>query len=157
MIRIGIGTDIHQLAESRDLILAGIKIPHHLGLLGHSDADVIIHAVIDAILGALAWGDIGSWFPDTDQTYKDIDSSILLTKVWKEATAKGWNLVNLDISILIEKPKLRPYIDEMRAKLAELLGAALTQVSIKATTAETLGFVGRAEGVLAQAVVLIES
>ena len=154
-LRIGFGTDIHAFSENRPLILCGVTIPHNKGLLGHSDADVGIHALIDAILGALAWGDIGSWFPDTDEKYKDIDSLILFSEVWAKVVEHGWSLSNCDLTFLLEKPKLRPHIDTMRAGLAELFGAGLDQISIKATTGERLGFIGREEGILAQAVVML--
>lgn len=154
-IRVGSGTDIHAFAENRPLILCGVKIEHGRGLLGHSDADVGLHALIDAILGALAWGDIGSWFPDTDQKYKNIDSAILFKEVWAKVLEHGWSLSNCDLTFLLEKPKLRPHIDTMRARLAELFGAGLDQVSIKATTGEKMGFIGREEGILAHAVVVL--
>ena len=154
-LRIGSGTDIHAFTENRPLILCGIKIDYDRGLLGHSDADVALHALIDAILGALAWGDIGSWFPDTDQKIKDIDSTVLFSEVWAKVVEHGWSLSNCDLTLLLERPKLRPYIDVMRARLAELFGAGLDQVSVKATTGEKLGFVGREEGILAQAVVML--
>jgi 2-C-methyl-D-erythritol 2,4-cyclodiphosphate synthase len=154
-IRIGSGTDIHAFAENRPLILCGLTIEHSRGLLGHSDADVGLHALIDAVLGALAWGDIGSWFPDTDQKYKNIDSSILFKEVWAKVLEHGWSLSNCDLTFLLEKPKLRPHIDTMRARLAELFGAGLDQISVKATTGEKMGFVGREEGILAHAVVVL--
>lgn len=154
-IRIGSGTDIHAFVENRPLILCGVEIEHSRGLLGHSDADVGLHALIDAILGALAWGDIGSWFPDTDQKYKNIDSAILFKEVWAKVLEHGWSLSNCDLTFLLEKPKLRPHIDSMRAKMAELFGAGLDQVSIKATTGEKMGFIGREEGILAHAVVVL--
>lgn len=154
-LRIGSGTDIHAFSESRPLILCGVKIDHDKGLLGHSDADVALHALIDAVLGALAWGDIGSWFPDTDQKFKDIDSAKLFSEVWAKVVAHGWSLSNCDLTLLLERPKLRPHIDTMRGRLAELFGAGLDQVSVKATTGEKLGFVGREEGIMAQAVVML--
>jgi len=154
-LRIGSGIDIHAFCDDRPLILCGLKIDYERGLLGHSDADVALHAVIDAILGALAWGDIGSWFPDTDKKFKDVDSTLLFSKVWAKATQHGWSLSNCDLTLLLEKPKLRPYIDSMRASLSELFGAGLDQISVKATTGERLGFVGREEGILANAIVML--
>lgn len=154
-IRIGSGTDIHAFAENRALILCGVEIEHSRGLLGHSDADVGLHALIDAVLGALAWGDIGSWFPDTDQKYKNIDSAILFKEVWAKVIEHGWALSNCDLTLLLEKPKLRPHIDSMRACLAELFGAGIDQISVKATTGEKMGFIGREEGILAHAVVVL--
>ncbi|MBL0389431.1 2-C-methyl-D-erythritol 2,4-cyclodiphosphate synthase [Tumebacillus sp. ITR2] len=155
MMRIGMGYDVHELVENRPLILGGITIPHEKGLLGHSDADVLLHAVKDAILGALALGDIGLHFPDTDERFKGADSVKLLTHVWSLATERGYVLGNLDCVIMAQRPKLRPYIDEMRGVLARELGADLDQVNVKATTTEKLGFVGREEGIAAQAVVLL--
>ncbi len=154
-LRIGSGIDIHAFIENRPLILCGVKLDHYRGLAGHSDADVAIHALIDAILGALAWGDIGSWFPDTDPQYKGANSVELFKQVWLKVTEKGWRLSNCDLTLLLEKPKLRPHIDSMRESLAGLLKADLDQVSIKATTGEKMGFIGREEGVLAQAVVIL--
>lgn len=154
--RIGIGYDVHQLVEGRDLILAGLKIPHTKGLLGHSDADVALHAITDAILGALALGDIGSWFPDNDNSFKDIDSAILLKKVYDHVVSMGWSISNLDCSIIAQAPKLRPHIDGMRLKVSEILTISLDRVSIKATTTEKLGFVGRGEGIATEAVVMLK-
>ncbi|KEO81711.1 2-C-methyl-D-erythritol 2,4-cyclodiphosphate synthase [Tumebacillus flagellatus] len=155
MMRIGMGYDVHELVEGRPLILGGVTIPHEKGLLGHSDADVLLHAVKDAILGALALGDIGLHFPDTDERFKGADSVKLLSHVWSLATERGYTLGNLDCVIMAQRPKLRPYIDEMRGVLARELGADLDQVNVKATTTEKLGFVGREEGMAAQAVVLL--
>lgn len=156
MMRIGHGYDVHKLVEGRDLILGGVKIPHRLGLLGHSDADVLLHAVSDALLGALALGDIGKHFPDTDPAYKGADSMVLLRNVMALVEQEGYRLVNLDATILAQAPKLRPYIDEMRANIAKALGADISQVSVKATTEEHLGFTGREEGISAHCVALVE-
>lgn len=156
MMRIGHGYDVHKLVEGRDLILGGVKIPHRLGLLGHSDADVLLHAISDALLGALALGDIGKHFPDTDPAYKGADSMVLLAEVMKLVEREGYRLVNLDATILAQAPKLRPYIDEMRANIAKTLGADISQVSVKATTEEHLGFTGREEGISAHCVALLE-
>ncbi|HMO17265.1 MAG TPA: 2-C-methyl-D-erythritol 2,4-cyclodiphosphate synthase [Oligoflexia bacterium] len=155
-IRIGYGIDIHQFQVGRPLILGGCHIASEKGLMGHSDADVLLHSITDAILGALALGDIGSWFPDTDPEYKNADSKVLLSTVWNKVhSIDGWNLVNLDCTVILEKPKLRFYIDQMRESVAGILDADISRVSIKATTSEKLGFVGREEGISAQAVVLI--
>jgi 2-C-methyl-D-erythritol 2,4-cyclodiphosphate synthase len=156
-MRIGFGYDVHRFIEGRELWLGGIKIPHTLGLLGHSDADVVIHAICDALLGAAALGDIGKHFPDTDPKYKGIDSKILLTETWKLITAKGYSIQNIDATIAIQVPKIAPYIEMMRNTLSSLLNADIDQISIKATTTEKLGFEGREEGVSAYAVVLLNS
>ncbi|WP_157721837.1 2-C-methyl-D-erythritol 2,4-cyclodiphosphate synthase [Tumebacillus avium] len=155
MMRVGMGYDVHQLVEGRDLILGGVLIPHEKGLLGHSDADVLLHAIKDALLGAIAEGDIGKHFPDTDERFKGADSLKLLTHVWSMVKERGYVLANLDCVIMAERPKLRPYIDEMRGVIARELEAELGQVNVKATTTEKLGFVGREEGMAAQAVVLL--
>ncbi|MCX7572275.1 2-C-methyl-D-erythritol 2,4-cyclodiphosphate synthase [Tumebacillus sp. DT12] len=155
MIRVGLGYDVHQLVENRPLILGGVLIPHDKGLLGHSDADVLLHAVKDALLGAIAEGDIGRHFPDTDDRFKGADSVKLLTHVWSMVKERGYKLGNLDCVIMAQKPKLAPYIDEMRGVLARELNAELGQINVKATTTEKLGFVGREEGIAAQAVVLL--
>jgi 2-C-methyl-D-erythritol 2,4-cyclodiphosphate synthase len=155
-IRIGIGADVHQFIEGRPLILGGVVIPYHKGLLGHSDADVVLHALTDAILGALAWGDIGSWFPDTDPAYKGADSAVLLDMVWKEVRKQGWDLGNLDITVLLQRPKLRPYIDSIRKRISEILCVGIDNVSVKASTTEKLGFVGREEGIFCEAVVILK-
>lgn len=155
MIRIGQGYDVHKLVEDRDLWICGIKIPHTHGLLGHSDADVAIHALCDALLGALALGDIGKHFPDSDPKYKGIDSKILLQHVMELIRSYGYDLVNCDITICAEAPKFRPYIDEMRRTLAGVMNIAPEQVSVKATTTERLGFTGRREGISAMAVSLL--
>lgn len=155
MIRIGQGFDVHQLVEGRPLIIGGITIPYEKGLLGHSDADVLLHTVADAVLGALAEGDIGKHFPDTDMAFKDADSKVLLKEVWKIAKEKGYKLGNIDCTIIAERPKMRPYIDQMREVIAGLLEASPEQVNVKATTTEKLGFPGRGEGIASQAAVLL--
>ncbi len=157
MIRIGQGYDVHKLVEDRELWICGVKIPHTHGLLGHSDADVAIHALCDALLGALALGDIGKHFPDSDPKYKGIDSKILLRNVMQLVRDKGYELGNCDITIAAEAPKFRPYIDTMRETLAEVMGVDASQVSVKATTTEKLGFTGRREGISALAVCLLNS
>lgn len=156
MFRIGHGFDVHAFAEGRPLIIGGIEIPHELGLKGHSDADVLLHTMADAILGALALGDIGKFFPDTDEIYKDMDSKVLLSEVVDMMERKGYRLGNIDAVIMAEKPKFRPYIDEMRQVSASLLKTDLSNVNIKATTTEKLGFTGRGEGIASEAVVLLE-
>jgi len=156
MMRIGHGMDVHRLVEGRKLILCGVEVPHTLGLLGHSDADVATHALMDALLGALALGDIGKLFPDTDEQYRGADSIELLKHVYAVVGEKGWKLGNADITIVAQKPKLRPYIDTMRARLAEAMGVAVEQVSVKATTTEKMGFEGEEKGISAHAVCLIE-
>lgn len=155
-MRIGTGYDVHELVEGRRLVLGGIEIPFEKGLLGHSDADVLIHAVMDSILGALALGDIGLLFPDTDMKYKDIDSKILLKKVVEVMKENNFQIGNVDVVVMAQRPKLRPYIDEMRSVISEILLTDVKNVSIKATTTEKLGFVGREEGIAAQAVVILE-
>ena len=155
-MRIGIGYDVHRLEENRKLILGGVEIPHHLGLLGHSDADVLLHAVTDALLGALALGDIGKHFPDTDARYKDQDSRLFLRLVYALVKKEGYKLGNLDCVVMAQQPKLAPHIDLMRMYLAEDLQSDLAQISIKATTTEKLGFVGKEEGIAAQAICLLE-
>lgn len=156
IMRIGIGYDVHQLVPDRKLWLGGVEIPHTLGLLGHSDADVLIHAICDAILGAAALGDIGKHFPDNDPNYKNIDSKILLKKCGELIAEKGYRIGNIDSIVVAQKPKIGPYIPMMRQTLAEVLGIEADQVSVKATTTEHLGFEGREEGISAQAVVLLE-
>lgn len=146
-IRIGNGYDVHKLVEGRDLILGGVKIEHEKGLLGHSDADVLIHAIMDAILGAMAKEDIGYHFPDTSDDYLDIDSRVLLRKVYAMVKEEGYSISNIDATVIMQRPKLRPYIDEMRANIAKDLELSIDRVSIKATTTENLGFEGREEGV----------
>lgn len=156
MFRIGQGFDVHQLVENRPCIIGGVTIPYEKGLLGHSDADVLLHTIADAILGALALGDIGRHFPDTDVAFKDADSKMLLQKVWQMATERGYVINNLDCVIMAQKPKMAPYIPEMVEVIAKLLDCDITQVNVKATTTERLGFTGRGEGIAAQAVVLLK-
>jgi len=156
MFRIGNGYDVHKLVEGRKLILGGIEIPHNLGLLGHSDADVLVHAIMDGLLGALALGDIGKHFPDTDDKYKGISSIKLLKEVASFIKNKGYEVVNIDSIVAAEQPKLKPYIDEMRKQVAEALGVEIEAISIKATTEERLGFTGREEGIKSYAVVLLK-
>jgi len=156
MFRIGQGFDVHQLTEGRPLIIGGITIPYEKGLLGHSDADVLLHTVSDACLGAIGEGDIGKHFPDTDPNFKDADSAKLMEHVWKLVKEKGYELVNADCTIIAQKPKMAPYIEQMRTRIAELLEAAPEQINVKATTTEKLGFTGRGEGIASQAVVLLK-
>ena len=155
-MRIGQGYDVHRLVEGRKLILGGIEISHTLGLLGHSDADVLSHAITDAILGAAAMGDIGLHFPDSDDRWKGADSIELMKTAYAKVLDKGFEVENIDATVMAEKPKLRPYIDDIRANIAEALGIDLDRVSIKATTEEGLGFTGREEGIAAMAVVLLK-
>lgn len=155
-IRVGMGYDVHRLVEGRKLWIGGVCIPYHLGLLGHSDADVAIHALCDAILGAANLRDIGFHFPDTDPCYKGIDSRKLLTEVNKLLNSKGYTIGNADITICAEQPKLNPYIPAMQCELAKALNTDIDNISIKATTSEQLGFIGRSEGITAYATVLIE-
>ena len=154
--RIGSGIDFHQLVEGREFWLGGVKVPHHKGALGHSDADVLLHAICDALLGALSLGDIGVHFPDTDAAYKNIDSKILLKKAVELINAEGYGVVNVDTTLCLQSPKIKPYTGEMQKIIATLLGIAERDISIKATTTEQLGFVGREEGVMAWATVLLE-
>ena len=153
--RTGFGYDVHKLVENRDLILGGVKIPYDKGLLGHSDADALLHAICDALLGALALGDIGKHFPDTADEYKNIDSKILLEKVYQIIIDNGYMLGNLDSTIVIEKPKMAPHIEKMRTIISGILNSEMDQVSIKATTSEQMGFAGTGEGVKAYATVLL--
>lgn len=155
MLRIGQGYDVHKLVEGRDLIICGVRIPHHKGLLGHSDADVALHAVCDALLGALALGDIGKHFPDTDPQYKGIDSRKLLRHVANLIREHGYTVGNVDVTIMAQRPKLSPYIEQMRANMADCLDVEIGCVSVKATTTERLGFEGREEGISAMAVALL--
>lgn len=155
MFRIGQGYDVHKLVEGRKLIMGGVEIPHELGLLGHSDADVLLHAITDAVLGAVAEGDIGKHFPDTDPNYKGADSKVLLADSWKIVQNKGYKLSNLDCTIIAERPKMRPHIEDMRRNIAEILEVDIEQINVKATTTEQLGFTGRKEGIAAQAIVLL--
>ena len=157
MYRTGIGFDVHTLAEDRLLIIGGVQIPHPKGLLGHSDADVLVHAVMDAVLGALALGDIGQHFPDTDAEFKDANSMELLRHVQCLVEEEGFVCTNLDSIIMAEKPKMAPYLMEMKTNLASALKIKMEQVSIKATTTERLGLIGREEGIAAQAIVLLNS
>ena len=156
-MRIGTGYDVHRLAEGRKLIIGGVEIPHTLGLLGHSDADVLLHAIMDALLGAAALGDIGKHFPDTDDAYAGISSMKLLEKVGELLREKRYLVGNIDATIIAQRPKLRPYIDQMEQNVADVLGIAKEQVNIMATTEERLGFTGREEGISAQAVCLLET
>ncbi|MBU5443732.1 2-C-methyl-D-erythritol 2,4-cyclodiphosphate synthase [Paenibacillus sp. MSJ-34] len=155
MIRVGQGYDVHQLTEGRPCIIGGVTIPFEKGLLGHSDADVLLHAISDAILGALAFGDIGRHFPDTDERYKDADSLKLLQLVWAMAKEAGYRLGNLDATIIAQLPKMAPYIPQMREIIAYALEADVSQINVKATTTEWLGFTGRGEGIAAQSVVCL--
>lgn len=156
-MRIGYGIDFHQLVTGRDLWIGGVKIPHDKGALGHSDADVLLHAICDALLGAAALGDIGTHFPDTSADFKDIDSKILLARTDELIRAEGYRIVNIDATLCLEAPKIRPYVAEMQALIAGILGITVKDVSIKATTTEKMGFVGRKEGLVAHAVCLLES
>ncbi|EGL17089.1 MULTISPECIES: 2-C-methyl-D-erythritol 2,4-cyclodiphosphate synthase [unclassified Paenibacillus] len=155
MIRVGQGFDVHQLAEGRLCIIGGVTIPYEKGLLGHSDADVLLHAITDAILGALGLGDIGKHFPDTAAEFKDADSLVLLKRVWSLARERGYRLGNVDSTIIAQKPKMAPYIPQMAEIIARALDAELEQVNVKATTTEQLGFTGRGEGIAAQSVVCL--
>ena len=156
-IRIGHGFDVHQLAEGRKLILGGVEIPYELGLLGHSDADVLTHALMDAMLGACALGDIGHLFPDNDDAYLGADSMKLLEEVTRVTAEAGYRLENCDVTVICQKPKLAGYIDAMRQRLADVMGVDKNAVSVKATTTEKLGFTGRGEGIAAEAVCLMTS
>jgi 2-C-methyl-D-erythritol 2,4-cyclodiphosphate synthase len=154
-IRVGYGFDVHQMTEGRDLWLGGVKLPHHKGALGHSDADVLLHAICDALLGAANLRDIGYHFPDTSGAFKNIDSKILLADSVKLIREEGWEIQNIDSTLVLEKPKIAPHIDAMKAAIAEHAGIAMDQISIKATTNEKMGFIGREEGVVAHAVALL--
>ncbi len=154
-IRIGQGFDVHAFAENRKLILGGVEIPYHLGLAGHSDADVLIHAICDALLGAACLGDIGHHFPDTDPALAGVDSTLLLAKVKQNIQDLGYTLGNIDATVIAQQPKLASFIEAMRVRLAEVLGIAVDDINLKATTTEKLGFTGRGEGIAAQAVVLL--
>jgi len=156
MLRIGQGFDVHQLVEGRPLIIGGIEIPYEKGLLGHSDADVLLHTIADACLGAIGEGDIGRHFPDTDQAFKDFDSAILLKEVWSIVKSKGYELVNADCTIMAQQPKMAPHIKAMQSRIAELLETQIENVNVKATTTEKLGFTGRGEGIASLAVVLLQ-
>ena len=157
MFRIGSGYDVHRLTTERKLILGGVEIEYELGLLGHSDADVLIHAIIDALMGAAALGDIGSHFPDSSDEFKNIDSRIWLRRAGALIAEKGFLISNIDSTVICQKPKLAPYIEEMRRNIAKDLSIDISQVSVKATTEEKLGFTGRGEGIAAEAVCLIET
>lgn len=156
-MRIGTGYDVHRLVEGRKLIIGGVEIPHEKGLLGHSDADVLLHAIMDAILGAAALGDIGKHFPDTDDKYKGISSMKLLSEVYEMVYKKGYVISNIDATIIAQAPKMRPYIDEMTDNVSKALEISKEQINIKATTEEHLGFTGREEGIAAEAVCLLET
>lgn len=156
MIRVGIGYDVHRLTENRDLILGGVKIPWEKGLLGHSDADVLVHAVMDALLGAAALGDIGKHFPDTDPAYKGISSILLLEHVTELLDRHGYGIGNIDATIIAQKPKMAPHIPQMRENMARAMGIDISRLNIKATTEEGLGFTGREEGIASQAICLLE-
>jgi len=155
-MRIGQGFDVHALVTGRRLIIGGVEIPHHLGLLGHSDADVLLHAICDALLGAAALGDIGRHFPDSDARYKGIDSRALLRQVAQLVAEQGYRVANLDATIIAQAPKMAPHIPDMVANIAADLGVAADAVNVKATTTEQLGFTGRGEGIAAQAICLLE-
>ncbi len=155
-IRIGNGYDVHQLEEGRKLTLGGVEIPSEIGLLGHSDADVLLHAIMDALLGALALGDIGKHFPDTCIAFKDIDSKLLLKHSYQLVKEKGYRLVNCDSVVVLEKPKIAKYVPVMQQQISEILECTPDDISIKATTSEQMGFIGRGEGAVAYAVVLLE-
>jgi len=155
MMRIGFGFDVHQLQEGRDFWLGGIHIPAQKGILGHSDADVLLHAICDAILGSLALGDIGKHFPDTDQNFKGIDSKVLLEKVMELISEKGYKIGNIDTTVVCQQPKIMPYALQMQTCIANICNIEISDISIKATTNETMGFIGREEGIVAYAVVLL--
>lgn len=156
-MRIGTGYDVHRLEEGYRLIIGGVEIPYEKGLKGHSDADVLVHAVMDALLGAAALGDIGKLFPDTDEAYRGISSLKLLARVGEVLSENGYRVENIDATIIAQAPKMRPYIDTMRQNMADTLGLDLSQISVKATTEEHLGFTGRGEGISAQAAALLSS
>lgn len=156
-MRVGMGYDVHKLVENRDLILGGVKIPYEKGLLGHSDADVLLHAIMDALLGAAALGDIGKHFPDTDEAYKGADSLKLLSHVGQLLADEKYIVENIDATIIAQRPKMRPYIDTMRENIASTLGIEVSQVNVKATTEEGLGFTGSGEGISSQAICAISS
>ncbi|WP_018754018.1 2-C-methyl-D-erythritol 2,4-cyclodiphosphate synthase [Paenibacillus sanguinis] len=157
MLKVGQGFDVHQLVEDRPCIIGGVEIPYEKGLLGHSDADVLLHAISDAILGALGLGDIGRHFPDTDPAFKDADSVVLLKEVWKMAEDRGYSMGNLDATLIAQKPKMAPYIPQMVEVIARTLGTEPERINVKATTTEQLGFTGRGEGIAAQCIVCLVS
>lgn len=156
-IRIGIGVDFHQLVEGRELWIGGVQIPHNKGALGHSDADVLLHAICDALLGAACLGDIGVHFPDTAAEFKNIDSKILLKKTLELISAEGYRIINIDTVLCLESPKIKPHVPAMQQTISGILGLRLKDVSIKATTTEKMGFVGREEGLMAYATVLLQA
>jgi 2-C-methyl-D-erythritol 2,4-cyclodiphosphate synthase len=156
-IRIGYGIDFHQLVEGRDLFIGGVKIPHDKGALGHSDADVLLHAICDALLGAACLGDIGVHFPDTSAEFKGIDSKILLARTNELIRKEGYYIINIDSTLCLEAPKIKPFVPQMQETIASILGISVKDISIKATTTETMGFVGRKEGLVAHAACLIQS
>lgn len=156
MIRIGQGYDVHQFASERQLVVGGVNIPFEYGLLGHSDADVLLHAIIDALLGAASKGDIGHHFPDTDDQFKNVDSRELLRKVWSMLKKEGYTIGNIDATIVAEKPKMAPYLEKMKENIAYDCQTSIQHVNVKATTSETMGFVGRKEGMAAMAICLLE-
>lgn len=155
-MRIGHGYDVHKLVEGRDLIVGGVKIPYEKGLLGHSDADVLLHAVSDSLLGAAAMGDIGGMFPDNDPQFLDADSLVLLRRVFERLRESGYKVINVDATIIAQKPKMKPYIPEMRMNIAAALSTSIDNISVKATTEEKMGFTGRGEGISAHCVCLID-
>lgn len=155
MIRIGHGFDVHAFGEPRPLIIGGVEVPYHTGFIAHSDGDVALHALTDALLGAVALGDIGKLFPDTDSQFKNIDSRILLREAFRQVREKGYVIGNVDVTIIAQAPKMRPYIDAMRALIAQDLQCDIDQVNVKATTTEKLGFTGRNEGIATEAVALL--
>lgn len=157
LLRIGQGFDVHALVPGRPLIIGGVNIPHHLGLLGHSDADILLHALVDALLGASGQGDIGQLFPDSDPNYRDADSRHLLRQAWSQVKNQGWQIVNIDATIHAQAPKMAPHIPKMQANIATDLGLASQQINIKAKTNESLGYLGRQEGMAANVVVLLVS
>lgn len=154
-LRVGNGFDVHAFGPNRNLIIGGVNIPYNRGLVGHSDADVLLHAIIDALLGATAKGDIGKWFPDTDAEYKNIDSKILFERVWNSLQSEGWQLINCDSVIMAQQPKFSPHLESIRESIAGLFSSSKEAVSVKATTTERLGFVGREEGIAVSSVVLL--
>ncbi len=155
-MRIGHGYDVHRFCEDRPLFLGGVEIPYEKGLLGHSDADVLLHAICDALLGAAAMGDIGKHFPDTDEQFKGIDSKILLKKVCEKIKCKGFKVVNIDATVIAQKPKISPFVEKMRETVAEILGVDIDSINIKGTTEEGLGFTGELKGIACHCVCLIE-
>lgn len=156
-LRIGYGVDFHQLVSGRDLFIGGVKIPHDKGALGHSDADVLLHAICDALLGAACLGDIGVHFPDTSVEFKNIDSKLLLARSFELIKNEGYNIINIDSTLCLESPKIKPFVPQMQEVIAGILSISIKDISIKATTAETMGFVGRKEGLAAYASCLIQS